>query len=66
MLRIELMGKGSQFGDLDEVLRLSSEVDGLAPCIDFAHWHARTGQNNSYDEFVAVLRRMEEKLGRQV
>lgn len=64
MLRIELMGKPSQFGDLEEILSLSAEVEGVGPCIDFAHWHARTGVNNSYDEFVAVLRRIEERLGK--
>jgi deoxyribonuclease-4 len=46
-LRAETTGKGSQFGSLDEVLSLSAEVDGVAPCIDFAHLHARNGKANS-------------------
>ncbi len=64
VLRPETTGKGSQFGTLDELLALSREVPGVAPCVDFAHLHARTGANNSYDEFAATLRQVEEALGR--
>ena len=63
-LRPELMGRVSQFGGLDELLNLCSEVEGLAPCLDFAHLHARTGKYNSYYEFKFVLNQMEKKLGR--
>jgi deoxyribonuclease-4 len=63
-LRPELMGKGGQFGNLEELLNLCSEVTGLAPCIDFAHLHARTGKYNSYYEFKSVLNQIEKKLGR--
>jgi len=62
-LRPELMGKTSQFGALNEVLRLSSEIPGILPCVDFAHWHARTGAFNSYDEFATVLSQIKERLG---
>jgi deoxyribonuclease IV len=64
LLRPELMGKNSQFGSLDEILNLCGEVEGLAPCIDFAHLHARTGKYNSYYEFKAALNQIEKKLGR--
>jgi len=64
-LRPEVMGKDSQFGTLDEVLQLSAEVDGVAPALDFAHWHARTGKANSYNEFIAILKKIESKLGRK-
>ncbi len=63
-LRPELMGKASQFGTLDELLNLSSEVEGIAPCLDFAHLHARSGKHNSYYEFKSVLNQVEKKLGR--
>jgi len=63
-IRPELMGKETQFGTLDEILQLCAEVEGLAPAIDFAHWHARTGKANSYNEFAAILRKIERKLGR--
>jgi deoxyribonuclease IV len=63
-LRPELMGKGSQFGSLEELLSLCSEVEGLSPCMDFAHLHARTGKYNTYYEFKGVLNQIEKKLGR--
>lgn len=64
-VRPEVMGKGTQFGTLDETLRLSAELEGIAPCIDFAHWHARTGKFNSYDEFINILNQVEGRLGRR-
>jgi deoxyribonuclease-4 len=64
LLRPELMGKSSQFGTLDELLNLCGEVEGLAPCIDFAHLHARSGKYNTYYEFKGVLNQIEKKLGR--
>jgi deoxyribonuclease IV len=63
-LRPELMGKLSQFGDLEEILNLCTEVEGLAPCLDFAHLHSRTGKYNSYYEFKSALSQVEKKLGR--
>lgn len=63
-LRPEVMGKDSQFGTLEEILQLCAEVEGVAPTLDFAHWHARTGKANSYNEFAAMLKKIEKKLGR--
>ena len=63
-LRVETMGKRSQFGSLEEVLNLCREVEGLQPCLDFSHLHAREGRVNSYDEFARVLSKVEKKLGR--
>lgn len=65
LLRPEVTGKPSQFGTLEEILNLSAEVEGVAPCLDFAHWHARTRAANSYPEFLAILEQVESKLGRQ-
>jgi len=61
----EVTGKPSQFGTLEELLQLSSEMEGVLPCIDFSHWHARTGKANSYQEFLGVLDQVEKKLGRR-
>jgi len=61
----EVTGKPSQFGTLEEILQLSSEIKGVAPCLDFSHWHARTGKANSYQEFLDILDQIERKLGRQ-
>jgi len=62
-IRPETMGKGSQFGTLEEILNLSSELEGVAPCIDFSHWHARTGNFNSYMEFASLLLKIKQRLG---
>ena len=62
-LRPEVSGKGSQFGTIEEILELCTELEGIAPCIDFAHWHARTGSFNSYPEFTSFLEQAKEKLG---
>ena len=62
-LRPETSGRASQFGSLDETLALSAELDGVAPCIDFAHLHAYAGAMNSYDEFAGVLETIRRELG---
>jgi len=62
-LRPEVSGKGSQFGDLNEILELCAELERVSPCIDFAHLHARTGGFNSYSEFSEVLEQVRGKLG---
>jgi len=61
----EVTGKPSQFGTLEEILQLSSEIEGVLPCIDFSHWHARTGKANSYQEFSHILDQVERILGRR-
>ena len=59
-IRPETTGKSTQWGDIDEIVRLSKEFDNVLPCIDFSHIHARTaGKYNTYDEFCEIL----EKLG---
>lgn len=62
-LRPETMGKRSQFGSLEEILFLCREVDGIQPCIDFSHIHAREGKGNSYLEFHRFLKKIAKKLG---
>ena len=61
----EVTGKPSQFGTLEEILQLSSEIEGVAFCLDFSHWHARTEKANSYQEFLDILDQVERKLGRR-
>ena len=63
-LRPEVSGKFVQFGTVDEIIRLTQELPQIAPCVDFAHWHAR-GNFNSYKEFSGLLKEIEKKLGRQ-
>ncbi len=64
-IRPELTGKPNQYGDLEELLRLSGEVPGVYPCIDFSHLHARGGGGqNGYESFARTLGRIGEVLGR--
>ena len=66
LIRPELTGKPTQFGDLQELIKLSQELDQVMPCIDYAHYHARyNGKYNSYKEFAEVLKQIEKGLGKQ-
>lgn len=66
VLRPETTGKGTQFGSLQENVKLSSEIENVLPCIDFAHLHARSGgAENSYEEFTSTLELVENQLGRE-
>ena len=63
-LRPETTGKVSQFGNLQETIKLAQQIPGVLPCIDFAHLHARSnGRFNSYDEFCGILEETAEALG---
>lgn len=62
-LRPELAGRSTQFGSFEELLGLSQELERVAPCLDFAHLHAREGRFNSYEEFASVLERLGKELG---
>ena len=63
-IRPETTGKATQWGDYEEIIRLSKEFDCVLPCIDFSHIHARTGgEYNTYDEFCKVLDRISTELG---
>lgn len=64
-IRPETTGKPSQFGDLNETLKLSIEFDNVMPCIDFSHFHAKTGKYNTYEEFSFILEQIEKKLGKE-
>jgi len=62
-LRPETMGKRSQFGSLEEILFLCQHIQGLKPCIDFSHLHARYGKANDYLSFYRILKKIKLKLG---
>lgn len=62
-IRPETTGKGTQWGDLDEVINLSKEFKQVLPCVDFSHLHARSGgKYNTYKDFCTIL----EKIGNEV
>jgi deoxyribonuclease-4 len=64
-LRPETMGKRALLGSLEDTLEMSREIEGVEPCIDFAHMHARQGDGslNSFDEWMEVLASYQKALG---
>lgn len=62
-IRPELSGKATQFGSLEEILGVSKEIEGIKPCIDWSHIHARTGAYNTSGEFQSVLDSIRSALG---
>ncbi|HTX92129.1 MAG TPA: TIM barrel protein [Anaerolineales bacterium] len=65
-LRPEISGKAAMLGSLAEVVAMAEAIPGVAPCVDFAHLHARLGDGamNSYDEWMAVLQSYRKSLGK--
>lgn len=57
ILRPETMGKEAMLGSIEDTLTLSQQIDGVEPCLDFPHLHARTGDGrmNSYEEWMQML-----------
>ncbi len=65
-VRPETTGKPTQFGTLEELLRISQEVEMVMPTVDFAHLHARgNGALREYKDFRRILEMIEEYLGRE-
>ncbi len=63
----ETTGKPSQFGTVDEVVKLSSELDMVVPTIDFAHIHAREGGViKSKRDYEKIFDKVEKELGPEV
>ncbi|MBR2526116.1 TIM barrel protein [bacterium] len=63
-IRPETTGKGTQWGDVDEIVRLSKEFKQVLPCVDFAHVHARSGGGfNTYEDFCNILEKIGTELG---
>ena len=66
-VRPETSGGLAEFGGLEEVVRLSQEIENVLPCVDFAHIHARSrGKYNSYEEFAQIFNYLEKELGKEV
>jgi deoxyribonuclease-4 len=60
LLGLETSGRRSQFGTLDDIIKITSEVEGTAPVIDFGHIHARgNGSLKSKSDFEEVLDRFD-------
>ena len=60
----ETMGKINQLGDLEEVLTLCTEAEGLLPCVDFGHLYARSlGALDGPEAVERMLDQMVRELG---
>lgn len=63
-VRPETTGKATQWGDLEEIVKLSKNFKQVLPCVDFSHLHARTnGLYNTYDEFCRIFETIGNELG---
>jgi len=64
ILRPETMGKGAMLGSLEDTLEMS-QIDGVEPCLDFAHLHARPGDGsmNTLKEWLEVFDLYQKALG---
>lgn len=65
VLRPETMGKSAMLGSLEDTLEMSKSIEGVEPCIDFAHLHARPGDGslNTFEEWVRLLETYAGQLG---
>jgi len=65
-LRPETMGKSAMLGSFEDTLAMSAAMQGVLPCLDFAHLHARPGDGtmNTYDEWAGYLKSYRLKLGK--
>jgi len=58
---IEVMGRVNDFGSIDDVLAIASQVDFVRPVLDFAHMHATSdGAFTDVDSFAAALEAADE------
>lgn len=66
-LRPETMGKSAMLGSIDDVIAMARQIDGVEPCLDFSHLHARPGDGsvNSYDEWKKLLTGYANGLGKE-
>ena len=66
-IRPETMGKSAMLGSLEDTLELSKAIEGVEPCLDFAHLHARPGDGsvNTYDEWSEYLEMYNKALGKK-
>lgn len=66
-LYAETAGKKSQLGSLKEIIKISSEVDFVKPCLDLAHVHGFTGGTlHSEESIYNVLDYVERQLGTDI
>jgi deoxyribonuclease-4 len=66
-LRPETMGKSAMLGSFEDTLEMSKAIDGVQPCLDFAHLHARPGDGtmNTVKEWTRILEAYQAALGQE-
>ena len=64
-LRPETMGKSALLGTLEDTIVMTRAIEGVQPCVDVSHLHARAGDGgmNSYAEWIDALKRYKKALG---
>lgn len=66
-IRLELIGKFIQFGDLKEIVKFSEEFEMVFLMIDFVYVYVRNrGKCNSVEEWCEMLFFIEDRFGREV
>ena len=65
-IRPETMGKSAMLGSLEDTLEMAKSIEGVLPCIDFAHLHARPGDGtmNTFEEWSALLTAYQKAVGK--
>jgi deoxyribonuclease-4 len=60
---VEVMGRVNEYGSLDDVLAIASQLDWVRPVLDFAHMHATSdGAFTEPEPFAAALQRADDTL----
>ena len=65
-IRPETMGKSAMLGSAADTLEMAKSIQGVEPCLDFAHLHARPGDGsmNTYEEWSALLLAYQKSVGK--
>ena len=65
-IRPETMGKSAMLGSAADTLEMAKSIQGVEPCLDFAHLHARPGDGsmNTYEEWSALLLAYQKSIGK--
>ena len=60
------MGKSAMLGSFEDALAMSQAIEGVLPCLDFAHLHARPGDGsmNTSEEWSRLLEAYAAALGK--
>jgi deoxyribonuclease-4 len=65
-IRPETMGKSAMLGSAADTLEMAKAIEGVEPCLDFAHLHARPGDGsmNTYEEWCTLLKAYQKNVGK--